>query len=366
VLVFALAAGGMVLTSVLLWRLPLQDWFQFRVMDASTARWALWLLAAEVFARLPNGVTHAGFRASGEYALHIGLDNTTRLLQFAGVWGTALVGGGPIAAAAVYFGIRALVTPVLAVALVRRHPWLRFGLARARIGELRRLFRPALASMAIPVAQALNIQGMVLVIGAVLSPLAVVVFSTLRTLTRLALQMVLVVSHAAEPELAAVYGAGKQALAQALFIHALRASLWLAVTAATCLALFGGIIVNVWTHGKVAMDPALFAWLLGSAVATALWYSGLIVLKAANRHLRAAALLVLSSSGVVGVAAVLLSWTGDLATAGLALLLMDVVMASFTLQAAARLLGVAAFVSLVQAANPYPLVRFALAKVHSR
>ena len=236
-LVYAIAAVGLILSAVLLWRLPLQDWLHFKTMNTEAIRWVLWLLAAEVFVHLPNGVTHAGFRASGDYALHIGLDSTTRLLQFAGVWAAALADGSPVAAAAAFFGIRAFSTAILALLLVRRHPWLRLGLAHARRAELRRLFRPALANMAIPLAQALNIQGMVLVVGAVLGPLAVVVFSTLRTLTRLALQLVVAVSHAAEPELATAYGAGDRALMQFLFVHALRAGLWLALTAAGLAAL---------------------------------------------------------------------------------------------------------------------------------
>src|SRR5690606_27902853 len=102
-------------------------------------------------------------------------------------------------AAAVFFGIRFMGTLGTAVLLVRYHGWLSFGIAGMRLAELRRLIKPAVGNMAIPLAQALNVQGMVLVVGAMLGPLAVVVFSTLRTLTRLALQLVLTVAHAAEP-----------------------------------------------------------------------------------------------------------------------------------------------------------------------
>ena len=366
VLVYLIAAVGLLLSAGLLWQLPLRRWFSFSEMGGEQARWVLWLLAAEVFVRLPDGVNHAGFRASGDYALHVGLNSTTRLVQFTGIWIAVLAGGGPVAAAATFFGVRALTTPGFAVLLVRRHHWLSFGLSHARKRELRRLFKPALANMAIPLAQALNIQGMVLVVGTVLGPLAVVVFSTLRTLTRLALQLVLAVSHAAEPELATAYGAGNRALLQSLFLHALRAGLWLALVASAGLALFGSLILDVWTHGKVAMEPWLFAWLLTSAVASVLWYGALIVLKAANRHLRAAGVFVMVSAAALGVAALLLTWTGSVATAGLALLLIDAGMAVYTLNAAAPLLGVGPAASFVQAINPYPLVNLALRKVYVR
>src|SRR5690606_31885941 len=191
--------------------------------------------------------THAGFRAAGEYALHRSLHATARLLQFFGVWAAAIAGGGPVVAAAIFLGVRAIATAAFALLLTRRHCWLRIGLAHARHAELWRLFRPALANMAIPLAQALNIQGMVLIVGAILGPIAVVVFSTLRTLSRLALQLVLTVAHAAEPELAAAFGAGDGALMRSLFVHALRGGLWLALLAAVSLALFGSSILEVWT-----------------------------------------------------------------------------------------------------------------------
>ena len=365
VLVYTITAAGLLLGSALFWHLPLERWLHFQALDADTARWVLWLLAAQVFATLPDGVNHAGFRAAGDYALHVGLNSTTRLLQFSAIWITALAGGGPVAAAAAFFGVRAISTMALALLLVRRHRWLHYGFAHARRAELRRLGRPALANMAIPLAQALNIQGMVLVVGAVLGPLAVVIFSTLRTLTRLAFQLIRSVGLATEPELAAAYGAGDRSLMRALFVHALRGGLWLALSAAVGLALFGGVILDVWTHGKVAMQPALFAWLLGSAVASVLWYGALTVLKAANYHLRAAAVYVGASSAAVGLAALLLHWTGDLADAGMALLIMDAAMALYTLSAATPLLRTRPLASIALAINPYPLVAVAFRRIHA-
>ena len=74
-------------------------------------------------------------------------------------------------------------------------------------------------------------------------------------------------------------------------------------------------------NGKVPMEPWLFAGLLASAIFSVLWYGPLTLLKAANRHLRATIVLAIASAGDVAVAALLLTWTGKLASAGLALLL---------------------------------------------
>lgn len=366
VLVYTIAGVALMLSAALFWHLPLVDWLHFQVLDADAARWVLWLLAAQVFAGLMDGVNHAGFRSSGEYPLHLGLHATVRLLQFLGIWTVALAGGGPVAAAVAFFGVRAVGTAAFALLLVRRHRWLHFGMARARRAELRRLMRPAMANIAIPSAQALNIQGMVLVVGAMLGPPAVVVFSTLRTLTRLALQLVLAVANAAEPELAVAYGANDRGLMRALFVHALRGGFWLALAAAAGLGVFGSFILEVWTDGKVTMQPVLFAWLLCSAVASVLWYGALIALKAANRHLRVASIYAFASAAAIVVAALLLRWTGDLSAAGISLVLMDTIMALFTLRAAASLLQMQPLTGIGQAVNPLPLLNFARGKAFVR
>lgn len=351
------AASGVFLVTGLLWTLPLQDWLHLFKISTNEARWILWLLSAEIILRLHNGLIHAGFRANGNYALHVVLDNTVRLVQFTGIWTVALMGGGPVGAAGAYLGVRVVLTPVMALVLTRRHRWLRFGFKQAKRSELRRLTMPALANMAMPLAQALNTQGMVLVVGATLGPMAVVTFSTLRTLTRLALQMVLSVKDAAEPELAHAYGANNLALMESLYVNSIRAGLWLALSAALGLLVFGDYILRMWTHGKVAMSLLLFVWLLSSAVAGVLWNSSLIVLKAANRHLRATTVLVFASVAVVAVTGILLFATRNLANAGLALLGSDVVMTLYTQYAASKLLAINPLTSLIRAFNPCPLLR---------
>src|SRR5690606_7756510 len=99
VLVYSVAGAGLVLTAILVPYISVHDWLHFEAMDADTTRWVLWLLAAQIFVGLPDGVNHAGFRAVGDYALHYGLYSTTRLLQSLTVWLAALGGAGPIAAA---------------------------------------------------------------------------------------------------------------------------------------------------------------------------------------------------------------------------------------------------------------------------
>jgi O-antigen/teichoic acid export membrane protein len=346
------------LISFLIFALPIGSWIRPIGMNLPEVRWTLWFLSISVLAQLPDGITHAGFRSNGEYALHSALYGSARLIQFASSWIVALCGGSPVAAAAVFCLVRAMATAVCTLMLIYRHPWLRYGTKLASKRELSILIHPALANMAIPLAQGLNIQGMVLAVGNILGPLAVVTFSTLRTLTRLVLQLLFSISHAAEPELASAFGRGDYLLCRNLFLQSLRAGLWLGLLSAAGLAMFGNSILAIWTHKQVVMNSLLFAWLLASALAGMLWYGGLIVLKAANMHLRAS-LLYAASSGIALVIGVLMMiWSGTVAEAGLALLLMDAIMTAYTLRAASRLMGTRALQNLLESINPSDLLRF--------
>ena len=356
VLVYGVAIAGLLISAIALWVLPLQNWFHFQQLGTAEVRWILWLLAAEVLIKLADGVNHAGFRSHGDYPLHVGIYFTTMLVQMQVVWAFALSGYGPLAAAAAFAGIRALATPCSAVWLLRRHRDLHLGFEHARRAELKRLAKPALANLSMPLAMALNIQGMVLVVGAILGPLAVVVFSTLRTLTRIALQAVWQVAHAFEPELASAWGSGDRVLLRHLYLSAQRSGFWLAFVAAIALWFVSPWFLAVWTHSKVAMNQPLFSWLLLSAVASVLWYCALNLLKAGNVHLRATLWYALSAAASVMLAIVLLRITHRVADAGLALLLTDALMASYLLRSAARVLGTSVRDLIGSTLDPRPLM----------
>ena len=355
-MVYGLALAGLILVALVVAWLPLGSWLHFAALGTREVRWILWLLAAEVLLRLCDGVNHAGFRSHGNYARHVALNASTMLLQNVAAWVAALSGAGPVGAALALVAVRVIEVPAAAAWLLRRHDDVRLGLAHASVHELRRLAKPALANLSMPLAMALNIQGMVLVVGVVLGPLAVVVFSTLRTLTRIALQVVWQVAHAFEPELASAWGSGDRALLRRLYLSAQRGGFWLALVVAVALWFAGPWILSVWTHGKVAMNQPLFSWLLLSAVASVLWYCALNLLKAGNIHMRATLWYVLSAAASVMLAIVLLRTTHRIADAGLALLLMDALMASYLLRSVARVLGTTVHDLIGSTLDPRPLV----------
>jgi len=365
-LILVIALLSFILITALVFLLPLGKWIQFSVLNITDIRWILWLLATSTLVKLFDGVNHAGFRTCGDYPLHRGIHLTGLLIQNIGIWLAAFSGGGPRVAALAFLIVPMIQVPLTALLLTKRHSWMRIGLGHMGIHQLRVLVRPALANLSMPLASALNVQGMVLVVGAILGPLAVVVFSSLRTLTRLVVRIVISVSDATEPELASAWGSSDHLLLRRLYVYSLQFTIWIIAIAALLLVLLGKWLLLLWTHGKVKMDTALFHWLLASAVASVAWYGGITLLKAANRHLRATLWYVSASLITILLAAVLLHFTGSLANAGLALLAMDSIMASYVLVVASKMADISLASIFYGVFDPRPMLMFLWNKARTR
>jgi hypothetical protein len=126
------------------------------------------------------------------------------------------------------------------------------------------------------------------------------------------------------------------------------------VSAASCIALavVGERLLDIWTHGMVAMDWPLYALLLLSAAANAVWYTALMAVYATNRHVRVALVYsVVYGGGAFGLAYILAKFSG-LAGVGLALLLTELAMAPYVLLKTFQLTGESLASWLDQVARP--------------
>jgi O-antigen/teichoic acid export membrane protein len=271
-----------------------------------------------------------GFHASGQYALGTGVYDALVFSEGLLVIAAALAGGGYFACALVLMCARGLTACLLKLILRKRVPWLRLGLRHASRGELERLWRPAIAAMAIPLSMALNIQGMVLVVGTVLSPAAAATFSAVRTISRVAVQMVGIFGRASMPELSAAVALDKSNRVASILRMNLAVLVLVLVPGAAVFALYGVDIVRLWTGGGIVPDAGFVALMAAGLVVHAIWMLATQMLLAVNRHGRAATLaLVVSIAtvlaaipaaqafGLEGVAVVLLVGDAVLATLGI-------------------------------------------------
>ena len=347
---------GALVTLGFVFGLPLTHWLHLADLTPWQVRGVLFLLAAEVLVQLTGGIASAGYRANGDFGLGAMLSNTTMFVQYLALWAAALAGLGLVGAAAAFLLVRVIGNIVRLLHLVRRHRWLHLGVRHASLHYLRRMVTPSFSNLLLPLANALKNQGLLLVINALLGPLAVVTFSVLRTLTRLSLRLVIAVSQSIAPEVAMAEGDEDRVLQRRLYLMGLQAGFWLSIAAGIVLYFAGGEILHLWTHGRIMMDRPLFLWLLAGALVSALWHVSLTMLQALNRHRRAALAYVVCAVGMVGLAWLLVDFTGQVRQAGLAMLIGDAVFALYVFWAASRITDAPLGTVLAQTLNPLALI----------
>ena len=316
---------------------PVGAWFGFTALVPAAVAWIVVALVVRVVINIQTELLNAGFVSAGAYGRGAFMQGLIRLLEFLLLVGAVAAGLGPIGAAVGLAAGRLVGAVVMVVAMRRVSPWLHHGVAAANRRTARRLLGPGLGFCGMTVANMLKIQGMVLVVGAVLGPAAVVVYSTLRMLTR-SLEQILSTFHSTvQPEIAAAHGQGNMPLMRQLHGGACRVALWLALAAAAGLAVAGPWFVGVWTGGAVAVPGPLYAALIAVMVLNSIWIATLLVLHGLNRSRR----LAVANLAIVAVglgAAAVLGGTMGLTGVGLALLGVEAAMTVTIVNRTLRLL----------------------------
>jgi len=110
------------------------------------------------------------------------------------------LGGNIEDAAATYLSIGVVGIVVRMLWLRVQAGWLVYFSWRISFGQVRRLLHPAFAVLALPMAQALFLQGTVAVVGLAAGAAAVPAFTAVRTLSRIGLQLTMIVNNAVIPE----------------------------------------------------------------------------------------------------------------------------------------------------------------------
>ena len=306
-------------------------------LNSTDRQLALSALALTTVLALFSGLTDAVFRSTGRYAQGLMVANFARLAEWLG-WMAGLALTGSYAAVAVGGLIARLLGLLVAVWLSARGSHrIYWQLEHARLAEVRRLARPAVSFMAFPLSNALNFQGMTLLVGHVFGPALLALFNTYRTLTRVATQLTGMLSHAVWPEFSRMYGKGDRAGVRRLYR---RWSLLCGVLAiALSLLLFAGapLLLQRWTHGAIAFEPVFMGVMLLYAALAGLWHVSRVFLLSTNQHVGLAGWVVATAALSLALGAAL-GDTWGLSGFGGVLVLTEIAIAGICFALAARVL----------------------------
>lgn len=248
-----------------------------------------------------SGVLSAGFRCCGQNALGIYLVNLARLLEAVLTGVFLLWGYSPLGICIFVFAIKAILTIGQTVALKTHCPWLFSPHVSPDHTLVRRLIKPSLGFLAFPMGNALALQGPILVLGVIFGGSAVAIFSAMRTLSRLPIQIMNAFNSSVWPEMSFAYGAGDMSLLRKLHRKSWRITVGLVMLAWIALAIFGSQITHLWLGSAVVYNNFLFQGLLLVAVFSALWGVSSTVLVAVNAHMRMGLIFVAVNAAGIGI-----------------------------------------------------------------
>jgi O-antigen/teichoic acid export membrane protein len=316
----------LILSCGIIFAAPVTKWLHLTSVSAGEARFTLVFLSIYCLCTLQASVLQSAFRADGLFAFGTAGINTIRLFENTAMLLLLLFNGHPLAVAIAAATVRGIGTIALFFLLGYKLPWIRFGFAHASRRRLQELTRPAIAFMAFPAGLALSIQGMTILVGMMLGPIAVATFSPMRTLSRFAYQILDQIKSAVWAELSSAYGARNWHLARRLHRSCCQVAFWLASVSVAALAIWGPAFFRVWTRHRVVMNLPCFYLLLLVVVASSLWNTSSAVSIAANLHERLAVRYLIGTGGSLILAYLLLPHIG-IAGAALGLLASDIWMA---------------------------------------
>jgi O-antigen/teichoic acid export membrane protein len=142
----------------------------------------------------------------------------------------------------------------------------------------------------------LSLQGSLLAVGYALGPTEVAVFSTARTVSRVALQMVQMVNNTFEPEMSLAYGAGNYPLTRSLLRRACQLALIVAFVVVIGMMTIGPWFLTHWTSGHIPPSRQLLSILLLVVILYSLWSTSSTLMTSTNQHQKLAMYYIIGTA----------------------------------------------------------------------
>jgi O-antigen/teichoic acid export membrane protein len=335
-LIVLICATVLVLLCGALYFLPAAHLLKLTHLSESDTKWIIFYLGLSVLFGQLEQLIQSAYRCIGRYPYGTALKTILSFLAFSGMIAAVALGYGPRITALVFAAINIAGTAVQCLFIRRDIPWIKFGWAHASFAEIRRLAPLAIAFMGFPTGNALNLSGTLLAVGYALGPVAVVVFGTARTVSRVALQMVQMINTTFEPEMSIAYGAGNYDLTRTLLRRACQLALFVAVIVVLIMMTFGPWFLTHWTSGHVPPSHTLLAILLLVVIFYALWSTSATLMLSTNQHQRLASYYVVGTS-LTCVACYFFARAFGLYGAAASLLISETVMNLYVVPASLRI-----------------------------
>jgi O-antigen/teichoic acid export membrane protein len=326
---------GLLLVPILYF-VPVARMLPISAISQSDTKWIIFYLGVSVLLGQLEQLMGAAYTCVSRYAFGSFLKSMISLAAFAVTMVPVVLGHGPRTAALVFATGNIIGTITLGLFVRHDIPWIEFGWRHARFSEIRRLTAPAFAFMGFPIGNALNLQGTLIAVGYAVGPVAVAVFASARTVSRVALQMVQMVNTTVWPELSLAYGAKNFELLRTLHRRACQMALIIAAFVVLFMMTLGPWFLTHWTGGHVPPSRSLLAILLIGVAIYSLWATSSTLAAAINKHQRLAVWYIIAT-GITLIFTYLLARRYGLYGAAASLIVSEIIMNIYVLPASLRI-----------------------------
>lgn len=273
------------------------------VDNAEIGRALAWL-ALYIFASSQIAVLEIPFRIAGRYPDHIQLANIASLVEI-GVIALCVTQSDNLATLAMALaGTRSLFAAVVYLAARRIAPQILANDRTSLGASLRKIWKPSLALMLMPLVYGLNLQGYLLTVGAAFGAVALASFAATRVLTRL-LDLLTNLNYAMQFYEAGYLAEGKIAIQRRMLATSSLVALAVSAGFSAILLLAGPWVQDWYTLGQTQFDVAPACVLLVAAALRALAAAPSSLLTADNLHGRVVLCYIAGSAFALGIAAAL-------------------------------------------------------------
>ena len=225
----------------------------------------------------------AAYRARGDLSRSYHVSSILVLLQTAGIALPGWLGYGPVGAATGNCIVTGATLAAIVADLCLRYPDMTWKPIWPSFDELCRRVRDAIGYLVSPVATTIMLNGPNLILANSGAPQgAIALFATTRTIAGVARQLPYQFAHPAGVELAGLLAQGARKDLFRIYESASRALAIIVGMLSGFTVVAGPLVMMLWTRGKVAYDPSLMLFLVGTTAVCApsqvaymlLWYGG--------------------------------------------------------------------------------------------
>lgn len=312
----ALAASGLIFavgTAVIMLGVFFLDFEQMLNLGAlgrDEYRWILLVLLLNFGANQFSGIEGHLFRCESQYPKGQLYTASFTFLGNIAVFSVLPFGGGPLEAAIAQLVISLIGLFVIFTVTRKLFAWVNFVGFFASLTHMRELIRPAAGYIAYGLSNAIPLQISVTLVGIVLGPSMVALFSTVRTLSRLILIPGMLMTNSAWPEFSTALSRGEKDLTRQLFRRVIALTFWVSVIVGAGMLVVSEPVYMTWTKNEIPFDFTLFAILLFLAVFSGVLNTVATLPVSVNKHEMMAVKFILVAAASIAVGYGFLSESG--------------------------------------------------------